>query len=597
MAEICLVEKNARMYRILCKYIFPLVLVCYPFRNINIGLDLWDVGYNYANFTYMGLEHMDSMWLFSTYLANALGHFFTLLPGGDTLIGLNFYTGLMVSLLALVSYRFLIRNLQIPEWLVFAGEFVAISLSWCPSAVLYNYLTYFLLLIAVIYIYKGLVGEKGIYLVIAGSVLGTNVFVRFANIPEAGLILAVWVYGIISCKKISKVLKETGLCVLGYVCALVFWLGYLFLRYGFSTYITGIKQLFLMSDEATNYSIKSLIKGVFSSYIQDLHWVLWIVFFLALAIVVVTWSRKDIKWIVYILMSVVTIIWLYGGKFCDLRFDEYSSMQHPSILFLMLALLVCCIRIMQNGVHKEEKLLAMLIALLIFISAFGSSTGVFSSINNLFLVAPYVMLNICKFCHTSMEKVKICISTGDNKWYMQLNLVAVKVMLVLVVCIFLFQSILFGANFIYVEASGAKNANTEVENSNLLKGVYMSEERAKWMKEINEYVERNQLSGKEVILYGYIPGLSFYLKMPSAFNPWSDLSSYSTETMNYAMAQLEKELVEGADFPVVILEQNVINNGIDEIEDQKLAKILDFINKYGYIETFSNAKFILYEVK
>ena len=48
------------------------ILAFYPLRHINVGLDLWDTGYNYANFTYMGMEHMDPMWLFSTYLSNAV---------------------------------------------------------------------------------------------------------------------------------------------------------------------------------------------------------------------------------------------------------------------------------------------------------------------------------------------------------------------------------------------------------------------------------------------------------------------------------------------------------------------------------------------
>ena len=56
------------------------VLLLYPLRHIWWGLDLWDTGYNYANFQFMGTQHMDSMWLFSTYLATAAGHFLTKLP-------------------------------------------------------------------------------------------------------------------------------------------------------------------------------------------------------------------------------------------------------------------------------------------------------------------------------------------------------------------------------------------------------------------------------------------------------------------------------------------------------------------------------------
>ena len=51
------------------KYLFPAILLLYPLRHINWGLDLWDTGYNYANFQFMGTDHMDPMWLFSTYLA------------------------------------------------------------------------------------------------------------------------------------------------------------------------------------------------------------------------------------------------------------------------------------------------------------------------------------------------------------------------------------------------------------------------------------------------------------------------------------------------------------------------------------------------
>lgn len=63
------------------------ILFLYPLRHIWIGLDLWDTGYNYANFQYMGLEHMDSMWLFSTYLATAVGHLLSFLPGAKTASG------------------------------------------------------------------------------------------------------------------------------------------------------------------------------------------------------------------------------------------------------------------------------------------------------------------------------------------------------------------------------------------------------------------------------------------------------------------------------------------------------------------------------
>ena len=113
-----------------------IVLSLYPFRNIHNGLDLWDTGYNYANFEYMGLTSMDPMWLFSTYLSNAIGHLMTLLPYGHTLRGLNFYTAFVPALMAVGMYLFFTRHLKFPGWIVFFAEYASLSLCWAPTAVL-----------------------------------------------------------------------------------------------------------------------------------------------------------------------------------------------------------------------------------------------------------------------------------------------------------------------------------------------------------------------------------------------------------------------------------------------------------------------------
>ena len=92
-------KKIAFLFEIICIFI----LILYPLRHVTWGLDLWDTGYNYGNFRFLGEGYLDPMWFFSTYLANVTGHFLTLLPFGDTLIGMNVYTGLQVSILAVMG--------------------------------------------------------------------------------------------------------------------------------------------------------------------------------------------------------------------------------------------------------------------------------------------------------------------------------------------------------------------------------------------------------------------------------------------------------------------------------------------------------------
>lgn len=591
--------KESRFYRICCNYIFPLILLLYPLRHIYWGLDLWDTGYNYANFRYMGLEHMDSMWLFSTYLANAVGHFFTLLPGGHTLLFMNLYTGLFTSLLALLAYWFLTRRAKLPAGVVFVGEFAAISLCFCPTALLYNYLTYALFLAGVLFLYEGLLQEKNRYLVLAGVMLGTNVFVRFSNLPEAAMIVGVWAYAVICRKKWKRVLKETGFCMLGYVGAALFWLGFLSLRYGLSNYVEGIRRLFAMTETATDYKASSMLYRMFSEYIENLYWVNRILFFAVPGIVVCMVLPKSFKWVKKVAcaaFAAAAAVWLYTRKdaqgsslFCDFRFDEYSSMQKPATLFLILTLVVCLVRVLGRKTEKKEKLLAGLIFLSVLLTSIGSNNGLFTSFNNLFLAAPYVLWNVYRLCRYQAE------------WKIPLVL-PLKTLAMMFTAIFLFQSIGFGTCFVFAEATGVKSTAAAVENNAVLRGIRMSEERALWLSEISAYVSENKLTGREVILYGYIPSLSFYLEMPSAFNPWSDLASYSTSSMEAAMEETKKELTEGKEAPVVILNKDRAADGgtlseLSAVSDPKLAMIMQFMKDYNYQETFSNDKFVLYEAK
>ena len=302
----------------LWEFVFVAVLVLYPLRHITWGLDLWDTGYGYANFEYMGTQHMDPMWLFSTYLTTAIGHFLSLLPGAKTLVGMNLYTGLAISLLAVLGYYFCTKVLKIPALLAFLGEFTAVSFCWCPTGSFYNYVTYVFFLISVLCLYLGLSrGEKGGRFA-AGRAVGGKVLARFSNLPEAAMIVGVWAYGIIcwleerkgitqdagaaegveaeekkarkkaaDAKLRKKLLQDTGMCLAGYLTALLVLFGYIQIRYGMDEYVRGIQRLFSMTEVATDYTAASMIMGMFDWYFQNLYWEIRMCVFLVVGIVAV----------------------------------------------------------------------------------------------------------------------------------------------------------------------------------------------------------------------------------------------------------------------------------------------------------------------
>ena len=633
----------------LWEFVFVAILVLYPLRHIAWGLDLWDTGYGYANFEYMGTEHMDPMWLFSTYLTTAIGHFFSLLPGAKTLIGMNFYTGLSISLLAVLGYYFCTKVLKIPALVVFLGEFTAVSFCWCPTGSFYNYVTYVFYLISVLCLYLGLARKKKGWLFAAGIALGCNVLTRFSNLPEAAMIVGVWAYGIIcwleerkeivqdagkaaenteekkarkkaaGVKLRKKLLQDTGMCLAGYLTALLVLFGYIQIRYGMDAYVKGIQRLFSMTEVATDYTATSMIMGMFDWYFQNLYWEIRMCVFLVVGIVAVgvleligSYVRKDtvkkflriLEWAGSIALAAVMVFWLYRQGFCAREYTNYGAIIWPGVTFLTLTLLVTLWRIFTPSAPKEEKLISGLIFLVVLITSLGSNNKLYPSMNNLFLTLPYMYWQFYRFCKY----------VHDWTWKrFTLSAIPAKCLIGGFFLLFFVQVGLFGRSFVFAEGTGVQDVSTQVTNNETLKGVWMSEERAGWMQEISEYVNTRGLAGKDVLLYGQIPALSYYLQMPAAFNPWPDLDSYQIGQLELDMHKMQEQMDADASYrPVVLLEKKYavyLEEGEAAlmrlqptekekgwiVDNPKLLLIGKFMEDYGYEKTFENEKFVIYE--
>lgn len=209
-------------------WLFPVILLLYPFLSVNQGLDVADSTYSLTNFQYF--DSMNGTWMVATFLSNVAGWLLTHLPFGETLLGMKCYTTLVQAATALMVYFGLKKRIAAP--LLFLGEFLALGLCWCPSTILYNYLTYFLMTAAILLLYRGLTGgraaetasadrlrlsaderkvrgdEKEAYekkrrlcFAAAGICLGANVAVRMPNVVQAAFILAVWYGTILMCRQ------------------------------------------------------------------------------------------------------------------------------------------------------------------------------------------------------------------------------------------------------------------------------------------------------------------------------------------------------------------------------------------------------------
>jgi hypothetical protein len=303
-------------------------------------------------------------------------------------------------------------------------------------------------------------------------------------------------------------------------------------------------------------------------------------------------------------VSAAMIVWLYVRGYCSFLFYSYDPVVRPGTMFMMLAMLIAVIRIFHKGSPREEKLLSGMVVLVILLTSIGSNNGVMPSMNNLFVAAPYTLWESWRFLRNAGDK--------KLKHGLVVSAFPAKGILTAFLALCLFQFGGFGAQFVFAEATGVQDASAFVENNAVLKNVKMNPEKAQWMTEISDYVNENELQGKEVILYGYIPALSYYLAMPPAFSAWPDLDSYNLEVMEEELAELEELITEkGAEKPVIILEDSYAlykeecagEVSLFPLSEEKRQKIgtdpkwmllMDFMDRMGYERAFRNVKFGLY---
>ena len=233
--------------------------------------------------------------------------------------------------------------------------------------------------------------------------------------------------------------------------------------------------------------------------------------------------------------------------FCAREYTNYGAIIWPGVTFLTLTLVVTLWRIFTPSAPKEEKLISGLIFLIVWITSLGSNNKLYPSMNNLFLALPYMYWQFYRFCKY----------VGSFRWKrITISAMPVKCLLGGFFLLFFVQVGLFGRNFAFAEGTGIQDIDAQVTNNETLKGVWMSEERAGWMQGISEYVNERGLAGRDVLIYGQIPALSYYLQMPAAFNPWPDLDSYQSGQLEQDMLKMQERMDADASYrPVVLLEK------------------------------------------
>ena len=208
--------------------------------------------------------------------------------------------------------------------------------------------------------------------------------------------------------------KDTLTCLVGYLVGFGVPFVTICVKYGIGAYPEMVQWLFAMTDKAQDYKPTSMLTGMLGDYFTGLYWLAFAaacVAFLYLVYAVKSWLvRKDanannaIEWLYClgcVAVFVVLIRFYWGRGMFDFRYYNYGSIYLWAVLFLIMTA-ACAVWILfganvkksgniENGSSNQdvqsvtdEKVLALIVLLQMFVTPLGSNNALYPMINNCF---------------------------------------------------------------------------------------------------------------------------------------------------------------------------------------------------------------------
>lgn len=566
--------------------LFAAILFLFPFIHINSGFDIADTAYNLLNFE--AFPHMNQTWAISTLLANLIGHGMTKLPFGHTVLGMNIFCTILGGAFILLFYFFLRK--KYPALPVFLGLLIAEGFCWCPRVILYHYLSYFLFGLGAILLLEGIRKDRKVYYLLAGGVLALNVFVRFPNVVECALILVLFCYGIL---KKKNILKEFFCCIGGYAAIALVGVLLVSLYFGRSAYPDMIHSLFGMTEEATSYTPKSMVKTILGDY---LTYVKPLLPFIGIAVLgtpfFMFFKKAWVKIVTILFMGLAFIavmrIEYYYGVF-NFNFMDYRSIYMWGVFFLMTAICLAIRNFFDKTADTDRKLFGLTVILIIFITPLGSNNGLYTVLNNLFFPGVFVLGELLYDIRPELWK-QVKANEKGKFWWARFSFRTLGVMFAGMA---LLAGLAFGVIFLFRDASFVSGRFATVSDNPVLDGIRMDADKAKAIQEVNDFLNEKGLKKKKAITYGFIPGVLYVFEEECAIShSWPDLDSFPTDELS---ADLDS-ITESMDLPVFFYSaeySDLTKMDIGEAKTEKQKLMIRFLQLNGYSEVMRNDSYVV----
>ena len=132
-----------------------------------------------------------------------------------------------------------------------------------------------------------------------------------------------------------------------------------------------------------------------------------------------------------------------------------------------------------------------------------------------------------------------------------------------------------------------------VSNNKKLCAIRMTKEKADDFTLLSEFIIDNNLKNTEAIVFGYNPGLIYYLNLVPAINAWPDLESFSIDKFSDSIQEITKSINSGnGKAPVIIIDKSQLN--VYNFQYEKYMLIEEMISTLSYSMELDNDRYSIY---
>lgn len=565
--------------------IFVAGIIVFPLLFVWQGLDITDLGYLVSTYQQF-FTYPENTWYFgAVWLTGLIGAVWDALFGWAGLVSFKLAYLFVIYVMMIVLYRMMtpvFDRLHVLLSLFLTVVFCSVGLSNWLS---YNDLTSLFYIVAVYFLFRGLVENSNRLLLFSGIFVGLNIFVRFPNIVGILLFIPIIYFYYLKQEPLSKMAKFCALFFLGIAVAIVF-NGLLILVMGHGHYyLESLLSLYTTAtDSSALHSGEGLLSALVKEHIQVFEhtWPFILSLFLVSKLASYVSSRRA----ALTLLAAATVSFLpdYLSFVADLFSLDYLPEQRQWIWTLIGTTYFCLLMMVFDKRNSPSiRVLGLTACMVLFLVPLGSGNGIRNAVFGLWLALPIGLVYCVSFKNFRFSFIKVRESQ-----------------IFFVGCFFVFSLFSYGAatgySYTYRDTEIRQDMRFTV-NHPMLIGVYTTQERARVMQELLDELTNHVKENDYLLAYEYLPGVNAFTKtQPYLYASWPMIYPIDILRKKLRLALIERDLL-----PVVVrakgstynFEWPKENRGLLRSEDYraKRAIITSFLKRKHYIVIWENSYF------